>query len=239
MDTNKKSKKLHLHIIQHVDYENPGCIVDWAEKKKYMVSYTHLYNGDILPSAADFDWLIIMGGPMGIYDEEQFPWLRGEKEFIKKTLSEHKTVIGICLGSQLIAEALGARVYKNRHKEIGWMPISKSVGSAVGGLSNFFPEEQTVFHWHGDTFDIPNGAVKFAESEATRNQAFVYRDNVLALQFHLEITETLLSSMIENGRVELLKNSFVQEEDELKQGKIYIKQNNKLMCELLDKMRNT
>jgi GMP synthase (glutamine-hydrolysing) len=228
---------MKLHYLQHVNYEEPGCITDWASNRKFKISSTHLYNGDELPESNEFDWLIVMGGPMGIYDDDKFPWLKSEKVFIKKTLDEDKTVIGICLGSQLIADALGAKVYKNRHKEIGWMPVTKCVASAAGGISNLFPEEQTVFHWHGDTFDLPNGAVKFAESEATRNQAFVYRNNVLALQFHLEVTEPLLNAMIENGGTELIKNSFVQTCEELKQGKIYIKQSNKLMFELLDKMR--
>ena len=103
---------MRLHYLQHVPFENLGCIADWAAHKKHCVTETRLFDGDLLPSLDAFDWLIIMGGPMGIFDEEQYPWMAAEKAFLREVLKTDKPVLGICLGAQFIADALGAKVYK-------------------------------------------------------------------------------------------------------------------------------
>src|SRR4030042_2732255 len=107
-------KLLRIHCFQHVDYEDMGCIKEWCHTNGHQITCTKFYKGDSLPDTKDFDWLIIMGGPMGVYEDEKYSWLSGEKTAIKEAIEQNKTVIGICLGSQLIADVLGARVYKNR-----------------------------------------------------------------------------------------------------------------------------
>ena len=111
---------MNIHCIQHVPFENPGSIGDWIKHKGYRLSTTRLYGGESLPDIDPIDWVIIMGGPMGIYDEDKYPWLKEEKVFIKNALDKGKVVIGICLGAQLIAGVLGAKIYKNRYREIGY-----------------------------------------------------------------------------------------------------------------------
>src|SRR5579871_6354431 len=147
---------IRFHCIQHVPFETPGNIQIWAKEKGHSLSYTHIYNNEELPAINDFDVLIIMGGPMSIHDEKEFSWLKKEKEFIKSAIQENKKILGICLGSQLIADALGAKVYNNKEKEIGFMPVK------------FFKDnsEEIVFHWHGETFDLPEGATLRASTEA-------------------------------------------------------------------------
>ena len=122
MDNN--NKKLRIHCFQHVSFEDLGCIGKWCEEKKYPVTYTRFFKNEAIPEPEEYDWLIIMGGPMGIYDEKTFPWLSKEKAAIKAAIMQNKTVTGICLGSQLIANALGAKVWQNPEKEIGWYNIS-------------------------------------------------------------------------------------------------------------------
>lgn len=171
---------------------------------------------------SDMDGLIIMGGPMSITDEVQCPWLAPEKAFIKESIAQNKPVLGICLGAQLIADCLGATVQRGRHREIGFFPLRRSASCAGQAISKKvsnvwkLPDEFTAFHWHGDTFDIPEGAVRLASSEATANQAFVYNDKVLALQFHLETTEASLMSLYENSKDEITGGPFIQTLEEMK-----------------------
>jgi GMP synthase-like glutamine amidotransferase len=154
----------------------------------------------------DIDGLIVMGGPMGVYDEAVYPWLADEKIFIKQIIDQNKPVLGICLGAQLIADVLGAEVRSAGNKEIGFFPI---IGNPEHEFSKPW-KTGTVFHWHGDTFGIPDGAVHLASSAATKNQAFLFKDNVLALQFHLETTEESLMSLYENAKDEIVEAPFIQ-----------------------------
>lgn len=179
---------MHVHTIQHVDFEGPAHIGQWISAHSHTRSETHLYRGDQLPAAMDFQRLVVMGGPMNIYEHERYPWLVEEKRFIGRAIEAGKTVIGICLGAQLIADVLGARVYPGPEKEIGWFPIRLTGEGVRSGLFAGLPERFTVFHWHGDTFTLPEGAMRLAESDACANQAFLYDDRVLGLQFHLEST---------------------------------------------------
>ena len=176
----------------------------------HQLSATHLYLGQSLPPLDTVDWLIVMGGPMGVYDESACPWLVEEKKYIRQAIDDGKIVLGICLGAQLIADVLGARVNKNNHREIGWFPIRRSPESKPSLFGKVFPESMTVFHWHGDTFDIPTGGVLLASSEACRNQAFSIDDRVIGLQFHLETTPDSARALIENGRDELDGSRYVQ-----------------------------
>ena len=144
-----------------------------------------------------------MGGPMSVNEEAVHPWLRPEKRLISQSIEVGKTVLGICLGAQLIASALGARVFPNARKEIGWFPVRRPTGS-VPDLARLFADGIEVFHWHGETFDLPHGAVKFLESDACENQAFSLGSRVLGLQFHLETTHASAASLMENSRHEML-----------------------------------
>ena len=132
--------------------------------------------------------MIVMGGPMNIYEEKKYPWLLREKCFIEDATKTGKVVIGICLGAQIIADVLGANVYAGEHKEIGWFPIFRTKEAGESIVFRDFPSELEVFHWHGDSFDLPSGCIRLAESAACPNQAFIYDERVVGLQFHLEVT---------------------------------------------------
>ncbi len=197
-------EKLRIHYFQHVPFEGLGCIENWIDEQGHVLSSTKFYQNDSLPALDDIDWLIIMGGPMGVYDESKYDWLKAEKKFIDLAIKADKKVIGICLGSQLIAEALGSKVYPNHEKEIGWFPIRITADGQKNRLLSSLPESFEVFHWHGDTYDLPRGAKCLLESAGCKNQAFLYSDRVLALQFHFEVTAETIKEMVLHGREELI-----------------------------------
>lgn len=181
-----------VQVLQHVAFEDPGAITPWLEQRGHHIRTSHLYRGDLLPAVSDLDWLIIMGGPMGVHDEAELPWLGAEKAFIRACIDNGKTVLGICLGAQLIANVMGADVRRNAETEIGWFPVS-AVGSHP--LAKLFSDSPTVFHWHGDTFAIPANAEHLCRSTACENQAFLLGEKVLGLQFHLETTAQGLADL--------------------------------------------
>ena len=154
---------------------------------------------------------------MGIYDEEEYPWLKREKLFLSKVIQTEKPVLGICLGAQLVADVLGAAVRGNKDKEIGWFPVSRAE-DVPENLHDILPHTQTVFHWHGDTFDLPPHSVRLYSSEACRNQGFVYKDRVVALQFHLETTKDSAGLLVDNCRQELVEGTWIQTEQQLSEG---------------------
>jgi GMP synthase-like glutamine amidotransferase len=204
---------MHAHFFQHVPYEGIGNIEPWLIAKGYEITSTRFYKADQLPDYKKVDLLIVMGGPMSVNHEGNFPWLAAEKEFIRNCIGAEKPVLGICLGSQLIANAMGARVYRNPEKEIGWFPV-QGIGHSDSSIFRF-PYAFEVFHWHGDTFDLPEGAIQLASSEATKNQAFQLGKSVIGIQFHPETTPALLNEMLSHGRQELVKSGYVQSEQEI------------------------
>lgn len=206
---------MRIHYLQHVQFEGLASIEQWAKKKNYILSVTKFYNGDVLPSVDDLDWLIIMGGPMNIYEDDKYPWLTVEKHFIAEAIKKNKIVIGICLGSQLIADVLGSKVYPGQEKEIGWYPIEITTEAQKSRVFASLPATFTVFHWHGDTFDLPMGAVRLAYSQGCANQAFIYGDRVLGLQFHLESTPDSVRQIIENCASELVPGKYIQKPEEM------------------------
>ncbi len=147
-----------------------------------------MFQGAPLPAHDDFDLLVVMGGPMSVHDEREYPWLKLEKQFIEHALRAGKRILGICLGAQLLADVLGARVYRAKEKEIGWFPVRKRPEAIVSPWASGLPDSFLAFHWHGETFDLPAGAVHLAETDVCSNQAFEIDGRVLALQFHLEVT---------------------------------------------------
>lgn len=179
---------MRIHYFQHVPYEGLGNILPWIQNRNHGVTATHLYRGEPPPDAADVDWLIVMGGPMNIYEEDKHPWLRREKDFIKKTIDGGKRVLGVCLGAQLIADALGAEVHLNACREIGWYSVEFTAQGRRSPAFAGLPPSINAFHWHSDSFSVPTTAVHAARSRACAHQAFVYDQRVVGLQFHLETT---------------------------------------------------
>ncbi len=199
-----------INCLQHVPFEGPFSIADWAAAHGHSLRVTPLYDGVAPPEPADFDWLVIMGGPMGVGDEVYYPWLAAEKDLICRGIALGKTLVGVCLGAQLLAEALGARVYRHREQEIGWMPIVLTPDGQASPVSGFLPPSLQVFHWHGDTFDPPAGAVHLARSASCEQQAFLYEGRVLGLQFHLESTPESVAGICAACADELVPGPYVQ-----------------------------
>jgi GMP synthase-like glutamine amidotransferase len=221
---------MNIHVLQHVSFESPGMITNWANARQHTLSYTCLFQDTIVyPDVAAFDILIIMGGPMGVYEEAQWPWMKAEKTFIKEAVVTGKTVLGICLGSQLLAEALGAKVYPHHTKEIGFFPVT--INEDV--LTQHLPKQWMVFHWHGDTFDLPEGAVLLASSAACTNQAF-RRGKCTGLQFHPEADTALIQQMMHHEKAELVKDVCVQTEEEITAQLHTGNANEALLFELMD-----
>lgn len=227
-------RSLNIHYFQQVAFEGLGSIEEWALQSGHSLTSTRFYENAMLPEIADIDWLIIMGGPMSVHEEEKYPWLTIEKQFIRKAIDEGKIVLGICLGSQLIAEVLGARVYPNDEKEIGWFDVDLTDNAIQKELFHEMERRMKVFQWHGDTFGLPEYTVHLASSTACRNQAFLFNEKVLALQFHLEITPSLLQYMIENGREELTGGKYMQTETEIMNSNFLPESNRRTLFSILD-----
>ena len=204
---------MNVHILQHVPFEGLGSIAAWLAARNADVSWTRFYADPTLPDPASVDCVIALGGPMSVNDEADLPWLAAEKRFIAAVIRAGKPVLGICLGAQLIASAFGAAVYPNAHKEIGWFEIAAS-GTGAGTFR--FPERATVFHWHGETFDLPPGAVRLARSAMCENQAFQIGRKAIGLQFHLETTPESLAAIIDGCRDELVPGAAIQDEASLR-----------------------
>jgi GMP synthase-like glutamine amidotransferase len=226
---------MNIHYFKHVPFEGLGSMYDWVKNPEHKVTGTKFYEDYKLPFVDICDMLIVMGGPMGVHDEKLYPWIKEEKKFIEKAIAKGKKVVGVCLGAQMIADVLGAKVYKNKDKEIGWFPVNFNSGESK--LFTDFPPSQTVMHWHGDTFDLPAGSIHIAKSEGCPHQAFTYKDHVVALQFHMEITPDSLHVLIENCKQELSPSTYIQKEDEIRAPNQFILQNNMLLNGLLDKMK--
>lgn len=203
-----------IHWIQHVHFEGLGSMETWFNDQGHNLFCTRLWAGDTLPVHDSFDALIVMGGPMGIYDHDEYPWLIDEKKFLSQVVERGIPTLGICLGAQLLADVLGTKVSANPDKEIGWFPVTRSE-NVPDFLESVLPEEMTVFHWHGDTFGIPDNAVSLYSSKACDHQAFLYKNHVLGLQFHLETTRESAIALIDNCRAELVRNPWIMTEQEM------------------------
>ena len=226
--------KLKIHTFMHVPYEGLGCIEKWITLKKHSITYSKFYENYSLPELSEIDWLIVMGGPMGVYDENIYPWLSEEKNYIKRAIDSGKTVLGICLGSQLIADVLGAKVYPNKQKEIGWFNLSLTKVGQQHPILKDFENSFPVFHWHGDTFDLPSESIQLFQSEITKNQGFLYHEKVLGLQFHFEVTVQSLTNMVSNGMSELVENESIQSSESILAQTSDIESNNQKMYSILD-----
>ena len=206
---------MKVHYLQHVPFEGPGSISRWTDNHGFPLTSTKLYANETLPSSDEIDLLIIIGGPMNIYEEDRYPWLSGEKRFIQSVIERGSPVIGICLGAQLVAHVLGADIYPNPHKEIGWFQIHKTPAAAASELSSVFPESVDAFHWHGDTYDLPPDTIHLVRSEACENQGFIYDDRVVGIQFHLETTVENAENLMVHCKDEMVDGPHIQTPEEI------------------------
>ncbi|WP_041522845.1 type 1 glutamine amidotransferase [Gilvimarinus agarilyticus] len=204
---------MRISVLQHVPFEDTGSMAKEFSARRYQVTTHHLFRGDSLPTTDDFDWLVVMGGPMNVGDITEFPWLAPEQQLIAAAIAGNKRVLGICLGAQLIASALGARVVPGEHREIGWHPLQGISSNSV--YAALFNDNPTVFHWHGDTFTLPQEAVQLARSEACEQQGFAIGRRVLALQFHLETTADSARALLTHCADELDGSRYVQTPEQL------------------------
>ncbi|HSE83825.1 MAG TPA: gamma-glutamyl-gamma-aminobutyrate hydrolase family protein [Thermodesulfobacteriota bacterium] len=188
---------MRVLVLRHVPHEHLGTLESALRAADLGFRYLDLFE-NYSPSTLleSYDGLVILGGPMNVYETDKYPFLEMEDRLIKETIERQMPVLGICLGAQLIAKALGAGVTKNREKEIGWYPLKISEEARGDELFKYLNKEETVFQWHGDTFEIPKGAVHLAESPLCKNQAFRFGSNVYALQFHIEVTPQMISEWL-------------------------------------------
>jgi GMP synthase-like glutamine amidotransferase len=206
---------------------------DWFLSQGHELSCTRLFEEPSLPVVEDFDWLVVMGGPMGVGDSSKYPWLPFEMDLIRSTIINGKRILGVCLGAQLMAAAMGAKIHRNPQKEIGWFPVNK-IGMDKTPFAKDFPKTFDAFHWHGDTFDIPQGAEKLVSSKATANQGFCVGASALALQFHLELRVSDATRIAEACPDDLTPGAYVQQPEEFTTKKDFFMKSNKLIGRLLE-----
>lgn len=184
-------------VLQHVACEGPGAIGDALQRCGLRLRIVHAYAGEpVPPTLAAESALVVMGGPMGVYEADRYPHLADERRLIEDALRRGRPVLGVCLGSQLLAAALGARVYPSGGKEIGWYRVDLTDATTSDGLFRGVPRSFTALHWHGDIFDLPSGAVRLASSAMTERQAFRHGDNAYGLLFHIEAAHPQLEEMV-------------------------------------------
>jgi GMP synthase-like glutamine amidotransferase len=202
---------MKLHLLEHDPFDfSRTNITKWSEKSDHELHQTYVCRGEELPSADDMDWLMVMGGSQHVWEEEANPWLVQEKALVRRAMEQQKLVLGICFGAQLIAEVLGAQVFPNSHKEIGWHEIILTREGRESFLFRNIPDAFTTFHWHSDHFSLPQGCISLARSEPTSNQAFILRDDpVVGLQFHPEYTREMVKYFSEEEGDEWVPDLFV------------------------------
>jgi len=210
---------LRIHVLQHVPFEGPAAIADWAAYHGHSLSATHLFvPNSTLPAIEQIDVLVVMGGPMGVHDVAEYSWLQGELDFVRKVLESGKKVLGVCLGAQILAYVLGAAVTRNAEREIGWFPVTRT-SNLSPKLCTLLPASFPAFHWHGETFALPAGAVALGSSAACAQQGFIWNTQALALQFHLETTPASAEALLVNGTSDLQGGgAFVQSPEQIRQG---------------------
>lgn len=233
---------LKVHYFQHIAGEGFGSCLSYLKAGYAEITATEFFalpveqplELEALPEINDVDLLIIMGGTMSVNDEANFPWLKVEKRWIRRYLAQGKPAIGLCLGGQLIASALGAAVSRNRHQELGWTSVTK-VGNVPEGTFEL-PEVFSVMQWHSETFELPKGAVHLAENSVCRNQMYQLGSNVLGFQFHPEMTPGVLQMFLENDEeLAVFDGIYVQNEKELKQSPEHcFEQGNQLLNRAID-----
>jgi len=200
-----------IHVLQHAAFEGPASIeTAFANNPAFTFTYTHLYAGESLPvSTSNFSLILVMGGPMSVHDEALQPWLKAEKQWLAQAVADGCRIVGLCLGAQLMAEILGGVVTPNKQKEIGWFPVVRMSDQAP--WPQLLPSTLLAFHWHGETFSLPPDAQWLMRSEACANQAFIWQNQVLALQCHLEMTADTIATLCHHCRDDLVDGMWIQQ----------------------------
>jgi GMP synthase-like glutamine amidotransferase len=231
---------MRIHVIQHVPFEGPGLIGEWAQECGHSLA-TSLAITEEYPDVDDIDFLAVMGGPMDADDEDASPWLVPEKHFIAEAIAAGRLVLGVCLGAQILAELIGGRVVRADEREIGWFPVRLTTDGAAEQLFARWPDEVVVGHWHGDTFKLPLGMEPALSSEITPNQAFVFDGRVVGVQFHLEWDEDALHALLEACSEELDDGGahVATAEEFAADASKHVPECRELLFELLDGMEQT
>lgn len=223
---------MRIHCLQHVPFEGPGAILDWAANRGAGLTATALFAGEPLPDVEDFDWLVVLGGPMSVNDTGRYPFLDREMALVRAAVAAGRGVVGLCLGGQLIARALGGIVTRAPEREIGWWPVRTSEASGLWSL----PDTFEAFHWHGETFTPPAGARHIASSDGCPNQGFAMGERVVGLQFHLETTPAAARALVDNCPEDLAPARWVQCAADMIDAPERFAQANGLMGALLDRL---
>lgn len=223
---------MEIAILQHVDFEGPAEIENWCRQTGNEYKVYRLFLGEAFPKAERTDFLVILGGPMSVLDE--LPWLEEERQLIRVLISQGKPVFGVCLGGQQIAKTLGADIFQGEYREAGWLPIRTMKSETLGEL----PEELVVFHWHGEQFGLPEGAERLFTSEVCPNQGFIYKENVIGLQFYFESPKESIESILQNDAAFLDGTAYTQTSAEIRNYPIPAS-NRKLLYRLLDRLKAT
>lgn len=200
---------MKLACLTHVAFEGPAHIAAWANYSNIDLQIVRVYEGGMLPASDRLDGLLVMGGPMAANDESRHPWLTAEKRLIDQCMRSDVPVVGICLGAQIIASVLGARISKSQNKEIGWYQVSRTKTAERSLLRDVLPMTMTPFHWHGDTFSMPAGSCHLYASSGCENQAFAIGAQILGLQFHLESTEEAIEALVDNCPDDIVPGKYV------------------------------
>jgi len=204
---------MNVLIVKNIPIEGPGTIEDFLNLRGAKYRIAEFSKGEILTSAGEYTHLVVMGGPMAVYEMDRYAFLRDEAALIEDFVKKGRPVLGVCLGAQMVAHVLGARVYQGDTKEIGWYMVDLTAEGladpAIKALEVEGTGQAEVFQWHGDTFDLPEGAVRLASSPAFPNQAFSYKGNVYALQFHIEVTPSIIEEWFkdEESSSEMVKHT--------------------------------
>ena len=226
---------MRIHCLKHADYDGPAFLPDWAAGLGHKLTHVMVPAGEPLPDTGDFDALIVMGGPMSLGQEAVHPWIGAERRLIEQTMAADKPILGICLGAQLMAQVLGARVAPGPHPEIGWFPVQITQEARNSWLDGALPERFRSFFWHEETFGIPAGAIHIARTPAYDNQGFVFGRH-LALQFHLEVTPEWAARLVARDAAQLVEHPYIQSADDiLAEAGERAGQNNRLMARLLER----
>lgn len=225
---------MKIHCLVHLEFETLGNIKDWVQSKGYTISLTMPCKDSFYPGTEEFDLLIIMGGLMSVYQEDEYPWLIKEKEFVRNAIESGKSVYGICFGAQMLSELLGGTVSRNKFREIGWHKV-QSLDAFNKDASLFdCPSEFTILQWHGDTFTLPEGAARLFESEACLEQGFIYGSDVLAVQFHPEADEQCVESLLTQCSSDLVEGRYIQSGEEIRGRSDLLESSSNLMFKILD-----
>lgn len=207
---------MNISFILHASFEKPGVIEHWAKKNGHSIQKVNPYRGETLPSVDAFDFLVVMGGPQSPLEMDKSPYLQDEIMLIKQAIDSNKRIIGVCLGAQLISEALGAKTERSPHREIGMHLLELLDDAKHDPVFSHFPAKFEVMHWHNDMPGIPEGAVLLAKSAGCPRQAYRYGDRIYGFQCHFEFTNDLLKGMIENCVGDLVeKGKYIQSVKEI------------------------